>query len=218
MRNRRESSIKEYFIEFIIVILGISIAFWLSNLGDERKERRLEEQYIIYLKEDLSNDKLHLSSSIASNQKKLNALGKAIQFFQGTNNGLTYDSMPTYAGLIGSYNYFEPNENTYVTLQQSGDLKVLKDKDFKKALVDLYRSYEIIQQEHLNLSSALDDNFYPLFMSNYDLINNKIIDIEYFKTPLFRNFVAFTMNETSILNQYYEHAQLRIEKILLMLD
>jgi hypothetical protein len=126
--------------------------------------------------------------------------------------------MPTYAGLIGSYNYFEPNENTYVTLQQSGDLKVLKDKDFKKALVDLYRSYEIIQQEHLNLSSALDDNFYPLFMSNYDMINNKIIDIEYFKTPLFRNFVAFTMNETSILNQYYEHAQLRIEKILLMLD
>ncbi len=218
MRHSRKSNFKDYFIEFIIVILGITIAFWLSNLGETKKESQLEAQYINDLRSDLKKDSVYLSSSIDKNQVKLRELSKAILFFQGQQSSLTYDSMPTYANLVGNYNFFEPNEYTYLSLQQSGDFKVFKNKDFKKALVELYRSYELIELEHTNLSSALDDNFYPQFMSSYDLINDEIIDIGYFKTPLFRNFVAFTMNETSVLNRYYERALRQIDQILKMTD
>lgn len=218
MRHYRKSTFKEYFIEFIIVLLGITIAFWLSNLGDSRKERKLEAQYIFDLRSDLKKDSVYLTSSIASNEKKLQSLSKAIRFFLGQETELTYDSMPVYAGLVGNYNYFEPNENTYLSLQQSGDFKVFKDKDFKKALIELYRSYELIEQEHINLSSALDDNFYPQFMSSYDMLNNEVIEENYFKTPLFRNFIGFTLNETNLLNRYYQNALKRIDQILKMTD
>jgi len=218
MRHHRKSTFKDYFIEFIIVILGITIAFWLSNLGEERKERNLEIQYINDLRSDLKKDSVYLISSIDSNEKKLQSLSKAIRFFTGQKTNLTYDSMPIYAGLVGNYNYFEPNENTYLSLQQSGDFKVFKDKDFKKSLIELYRSYELIEQEHINLSSALDDNFYPQFMSSYDMLNDEIIRAEYFRTPLFRNFIGFTINETAVLNRYYQNALDRIDQILKMTD
>lgn len=218
MRNKRKSNLKEYFIEFIIVILGISIAFWLSNLGEDRKERKLEAQYIIDLTADLSKDLLYLKASIQSNDLKIKELGRAIEFFQGKESSLTYDSIPIFGGLIGSYNYFKPNENTYTSLQQSGDFKVLRDSEFKKALIQLYRSYELIEQHHINLSDALDDNYYPEFMSSYDMVNNEIVNLDYFKTPLFRNFIAFTMNETSVLNRYYLSAKERIDKMLPMMN
>ncbi|MBO3697825.1 hypothetical protein [Roseivirga sp. E12] len=216
MRNNRKSTFKDYFIEFIIVILGITIAFWLSNLGEAKKERALEAQYIVDLRSDLQKDADYLSTSIESNKRKLRLLSKAISFFQRQESNLTYDSMPTYGDLIGNYNFFEPNESTYLSLQQSGDFKVFKNKDFKKALIELYRSYDLIEREHINLAGALDDNFYPQFMSSYDFINNEIIHVDYFKTPLFRNFVGFTMNETSLLNRYYENAKTRIDRILEM--
>lgn len=216
MRRGNKIGFKEYFIEFIIVILGITIAFWLSNLGEDRKERRLEIQYLNDLRADLEKDLELLNSSIASNDRKMQKLGEAISFFQGQNPALTYDSMPVYADIVGNYNFFEPSDYTYISLQQSGDFKVLQDKDLKKSLIELYQSYELIEREHNNLSVALDDNFYPEYMANYDLINDEIVNITYFKTPLFKNFVGFTMNETFVLNRFYNRARKIIESILEM--
>ena len=50
----------EYLIEFILVIVGISIAFWLSELAEESKKKELEVQYLQDLMEDLKKRDLDL--------------------------------------------------------------------------------------------------------------------------------------------------------------
>ena len=53
----------DYIIEFCIVLLGITIAFWLSNLGDRKKENHLEHVYLEQLNEDLTEDLTELLKS-----------------------------------------------------------------------------------------------------------------------------------------------------------
>lgn len=57
---KQSSKIKWYnhFIELIIVIIGISVAFWLNNLSNNYKENSLKQNYLSNIYDDLQKDSL----------------------------------------------------------------------------------------------------------------------------------------------------------------
>ena len=204
---------KDYFIEFFIVLLGITIAFWLSNLGDDWKERNLEKVYLKDIKSDLEEDLKSLDFSIKRNEQKLSTLAKGIDHFQGKNNGVTLDTLVQYAELIGNYFHFSPNDYTYISLQQSGDFRIISSQELKNSLIELYKLYEFIKIEQDNVLSALDQNFYPILMANYDMVTGTVVNPDYFNSTIFRNNMGFTINEISTLIRLYSKAKKQIEFI-----
>lgn len=212
--KRANYRLKDYFIEFLIVLLGITIAFWLSNLGEAEKERVLEKVYLEDLKNDLQDDLKALKYSITQNEKKLTTLSKGIRYYQGADNGVTLDTLVSYAGLIGNYYHFSPNDYTYISLQQSGDFKIISSQDLKKSLIELYKLYEFIELEQLNVLTALDLNYFPLLMENYDMVTGTVVNPDYFNSTFFRNNMGFTLNEISTLIRLYTNAKEYLTKIL----
>ena len=212
--KRSNPKLKDYFIEFLIVLLGITIAFWLSNLGEAKKERALEKVYLEDLKNDLQDDLKSLEYSITNNKKKFSTLSKGIQYYQGVDNGLTLDSLVNYAGLIGNYFHFSPNDYTYISLQQSGDFRILSSQELKKSIIELYKLYEFIDVEQLNVLSALDLNYFPVLMENYDMVTGNVVNPDYFNSTFFRNNMGFTLNEVSTLIRLYTNAKQHLQSIL----
>ena len=211
---RSRITLKDYFIEFIIVLLGITIAFWLSNLGEKRKEKELEAQYIQDIEQDLADDIKALNFSIEQGQKKLERLVSVVNYYQGGETSITADSLPDYANLIGNYSFFIPNDYTYISLQQSGDFSLLRDRDLKRNLIQIYELFETIKFEQNNVISALDQNYFPVLMKNFDMLSGSIVNAEYFQSTQFRNSVVFMINETSTLIWMYKSAQKRIEALI----
>lgn len=189
-----------------IVFLGITIAFWLSNLGDRAKERKLEGVYLQELNEDISVDIKVLTQSIKFNDAKIANLNKGINYVIVNSKNLDADSVANYALSCGSYNFFYPTSNSYIILQQSGDLKIIKDQGLKKKLIALYQSYDLIKNEQGNLIQALDDNFFPKLHESFNLITGEVTNKAFFRSVKCTNFIAFTMQTTEQLNDFYQYA------------
>lgn len=203
---------KNILIEFFIVILGITIAFWLSNVGEDKKERKLEEVYLKDINADLTKDHSDLTYSIKMNSEKLKVLQAAIQYYQENSSRLALDTVVRFSGIVGSYYHFTPNDYTYLTLQQSGDFKIILDNELKKHLVEVYQTYKFIEAEQKNLLDALDQNYFPTLMSKYDMISGTVEDPDYFKSASFKNTLVFTTEETTRLIQLYEMALTKLTK------
>ncbi len=70
---------RNYFIELLIVIIGISVAFWLNNVAQENAEKKLETKFIQDLGSDLRSDSSTLSFNIKFNKEKAELLSKAVE-------------------------------------------------------------------------------------------------------------------------------------------
>ncbi len=199
MKRRNNTRIKEYFIEFIIVILGITIAFWLTNQSELRKEKRLEKAYLKQLLDDLNQDIESFNITTKFNKNKTASLNECLIYIVEHQGMLSADTIAKYALQVGNYNFFYPSNHTYLTLQQSGDLRLLQSQKLKKNLVVLYQSYNLIKNEQDNLIQALDDNFFPELYTNVDMITGRVTNKKYFTTTQCTNFLAFTKQQTQQL-------------------
>lgn len=208
----------EYFIEFILVIVGISIAFWLSELAEEKKKDELEIQYLKDILEDLQADVELIDYLTLLNQAKTTELERGVRMFQGTRSKINPDSVPQYTQIIGNLNLFSPNNFTYITLKQSGDFKIIKNHDIRKRLVQLYSSYESIEFEQVNLTQALDDHFYSEYFNNYDMINDKIVNREFMTSSYISNFIAFSLSQTNSVLVFFERSKTIAEQTIALIE
>ena len=216
LSNRQKAF--EYLIEFILVIVGISIAFWLNELAEDSKKDELEMQYLQDLKEDLMEDIELLDYLTLLNQDKADKLSRALSYYVDPDIKLNLDSVTTYAGVIGNLNMFQPNNFTYVSLKQSGDFKIIKAHDIRKTLVKLYSSYETVDLEQKNLMQALDDHYYPEYFKNYEMISGKVVNKQFFEGPYLSNFLAFSYNQTNNILVYFERSKTLAQQTVALIE
>ncbi|GAB5527172.1 MAG: hypothetical protein Roseis2KO_50440 [Roseivirga sp.] len=208
----------EYFIEFILVIVGISIAFWLSELAEEKKKDELEIQYLKDILEDLQADVELIDYLTLLNQSKTTELERGVRMFQQDRKKINADSVPQYTQIMGNLNLFSPNNFTYITLKQSGDFKIIKNHDIRKRLVQLYSSYESIEFEQVNLTQALDDHFYSEYFDNYDMINDRIVNREFMTSSYISNFIAFSLSQTNSVLVFFERSKTIAEQTIALIE
>ncbi len=208
----------EYFIEFVLVIVGISIAFWLSELAEEKKKDKLEVQYLKDILEDLQADVELIDYLTLLNQSKTTELERGVRMFQQDRRKINPDSVPQYTQIMGNLNLFSPNNFTYITLKQSGDFKIIKNHDIRKRMVQLYSSYESIEFEQVNLTQALDDHFYSEYFNNYDMINDRIVNREFMTSSYISNFIAFTLNQTNSILVFFERSKTIAEQTIALIE
>lgn len=189
------------FVELLIVIVGVTIAFWLNTRAELSKEQQTVQNYYIELKSDLEADRKRLDFSIERNGIKLKSMMQAIQFYD--EDIPNRDSIFAYSQLLGNYHFFEPNDITYRTMINSGDLKLISNLELKRKLVSLYDRYDVIDYLQKNHLQALDLNFFPKYVYMVDYIDGKVImPIE--EDILVKNYFAWAANELSMHIAYYK--------------
>ena len=208
-RKRRKTV--EYIIEFILVVLGISLAFWLGERAEHNKEDRLQHEYLEALLLDLSEDLDLIDYIMVLNQGRSDLL-KSVEdsSINGTGN---LDDTAEILTDLADLDLFYPNDFTYISLKQSGDFKILKSQEIRKVLVKLYSSYESIDKEQTNLVNSLDNNFFPSFYQNYEVLRSRIINRNYFKSPELLNYVGLTRKKLNTISIYFDRSKNLAEQV-----
>ena len=204
-----------YLVELFIVIIGISIAFWLNNLAQISKDRKAEITYLSAIKNDLKTDSLRLALNIENNKSKNVILMTGLEQIK---RAAPIDSLLGNVLEIGSYDFFNPDNFTLKSLIQSGDLKLIASEDTKRELLRLLKIYESVDSMQDNFLDALDGNYFPMLISKVDLMEFKVIDEAFFYGPEIKNYSAFTLNETSQHIKNYEYAQSQVAKVIKLID
>ncbi|MBT8271435.1 MAG: hypothetical protein KJO25_05265 [Bacteroidia bacterium] len=168
------------FGEILIVILGITIAFSLNKWAESSKQHKEKIHYLSNLKNDILTDKAELEKNVELLDEKIRLSADVIAVL-GTNSKEKFNTMGNLF-TIASLANFEPNDITYQTLINSGDLKLLEDFELRAAIEKHYSNYKIMLKAYQR-----QENIHKEYLGRY-LIENTDYD-------------AFTRNESGFKDE-----------------
>lgn len=207
--NKR--SFGSYFTELLIVIIGVTVAFYISTLSEKEKEKEIRKNYFTELIEDIEADQKELEFVIKKNSEKQDHLVNSLKFYE--NPILFKDSIMEAAFLVGNYTFFEPDNITYQSIVASGDFKIIHNKEIKKGLVQLYSTYSNIQKIQDGFLNALDENYFPLLVKNVDYSTGELQNPSFVTNIQVKNYIMYTINDLGTHLQWYAIAKQRSESI-----
>jgi hypothetical protein len=125
-------------LDFFIVVLGILIAFQITNWNENRAERAQENRYLSAMKRDVESSIRVLNVSIANLQRQQNARQALYKFHADTAAELESDELDKLiADGLFSLERAVLNHTTFETLKSSGQMSLIKSSELVRALQDL---------------------------------------------------------------------------------
>lgn len=153
---------KLHFIELLVVIIGISIAFALEGWSSDRKQKELENNYLNSLKADLQKDREDLQQVIDSTTVILGYVGEVFEYMF-TRPVEDYRRHHITSGYLTTY--FYPQSGTYISLVNSGDINVIQSFELKASLSDLYNvRYRELERVDDVLRNLVDNIIQPFMI------------------------------------------------------
>ena len=125
----------KYTLEFVVIVLGISVSFWLSNYKESIDNAEKEIQ--VY--NDLFNGISSLDMGIKNRAFAFKFDSDIIENLLGLSdfNKYNYDDLMT---AVTDWRGFGQNQETYSTLKEEGSLKYIVSKELKVKLEKFYGS------------------------------------------------------------------------------
>jgi hypothetical protein len=134
-RMERKYNLANHLFNFIAVILGVYLAFYMNEKAKEKQDRTESVVLMRSLINDLASDiKIYEAYQIPVNVEYQENLGILL-------NSLVVDSLESLdeqlAAILGVDNY-APTTSTYSSMKSSGKLSLIDDLALQKALSDYY--------------------------------------------------------------------------------
>jgi hypothetical protein len=202
-RDRRGANL---LLEILMIVVGINIALWFESWFQDLQDAEIEQQYLGDLRDDLLTDIGKLDRVIEAAEAKSKQTAQIIEW------------MPTLADLPPeqqaqaiytppNYQFFEPSDFTFRSMQESGDFRLLRNAEIKKSILRLDRRHKDIAMIQRNFLQAMDDGYIPLMMNRFDIATMTVTDPGLLEDQLFRNFFVYTKQDTDTMVALYNAAR-----------
>ncbi len=182
--NVEKKNFKEYFLEFIMIFLAVTMGFFAENIREHFVNKEKENQYIKSFYEDLSNDERNLPELIESIRYSQLIPGDSLPAL------LSNASTTTRANNI--YRFFriiirQQGISVFVTsrtidqLKNAGEMRLITNKQIADDLVDYYKGIAFVAdlQQYLGaMKGDLLKGSRPLLNSfDYDKVADSLDNI-----------------------------------------
>lgn len=176
-----------HFIEFIVVIIGILIAFQLSTCSEERKQAVLIQEHLVNLEAETAFNLNNLQAALEhaeATSTKLDTLLRLIPQEEAvaTVNRLSLEIL----NLGGVY----LKKNAYRSLTESGDIRFIHDFKLKNEIVNLYEYYEWVGGIDKVTTEFYLKEYYPFALENLDLIEARPQPAAIYQAKRYKNILA----------------------------
>ena len=168
-------------VDVLVVVLGITIAFWLSNWQEERKNSTSEQKYLAALQTDLAKDTVQLLEIAEDMDTIFFGIERMLRLADKPEKA---DSVADYLSLINDIFVFFPEDYTYKSLQQSGDIGLIQNDSLLLVLSYLYDYYDYINMMNELAYEYQHRNLLPYF-DNYDLRREKVFSWKAYNNHVF---------------------------------
>jgi hypothetical protein len=147
--------------EILIVVIGIIVALYLNNRNQERINNKLEIQYYQTIKNQLNEDLNTLIDVMDYDQRHLNQFIYAKKSIL-LNNENKLDTLGKIAMNMVRYADFRRKSNSYQTLVNSGEIKIIKSKKIREKLESLEQYYMYINRLEENHETIVYSQIIPV--------------------------------------------------------
>jgi hypothetical protein len=164
--HHKKKNFKEYFLEFLMIFLAVTMGFFAENIREHLSDRSKEKKYIISLLEDLKKDTIFLNTSIhiliPYHVIWMDSIEHLLQMPDVRNK-----SKEVYQAFITAtaWTYdFHPTERTLSQLHTEG-FHLISNKEASIAISDLEDQYSLFMPANTlfqNMQSDVDIAAYSI--------------------------------------------------------
>ena len=165
--HHSKTKFREYFLEFLMIFLAVTMGFIAENIRESIVEHHSEKQYMTSLVRDLELDTLELSKGSLFRNQKIQALDSVLNILAEQSSAqVSPVAYRLSRKFYGSRNFYQ-NSGTLDQLKNSGGLRLIRNR----AIVDSIESYD----QQVRRMKGRDDFEADAFNYN-NRISEKIFD------------------------------------------
>ena len=173
----------KYSIEFVVIILGITVSFWLNELSIDNQNEKERIKVLTSLQMEINEIKYYCDGRKQTWEMDISLLN---EFLYPSNKIFNIDSVLKNTTskirietFIILYRVFDPPMNRYYSIINSGDLKYVKSDKVKEILSRLHNTTFSYVETAVEHEKQLKQSFLPFLTINHPNVilardNNKI--------------------------------------------
>ncbi|MDG2311001.1 MAG: hypothetical protein P8L64_01280 [Flavobacteriales bacterium] len=175
---KRKDWFIKYSLEFIVIVLGISVSFWLNQVSTNKQNNNERIKVLNSLQNEAQEINDYCAERKINWQKDIAILNSFInppnqQFNFETIKNLTKSKSRIQFNLI-YYRVFEPPTDRYHSIINSGAFKYIKSEKIKEMLSRIHITYSSYVQTTIDYEKKLKEDIVPVFSKKYpDIIIKK---------------------------------------------
>jgi hypothetical protein len=131
-----KKSFKEYFFEFIMIFLAVTLGFFAENIREHRAEHEREIQFMHSLLEDLKIDTAQVSNYIRFYRSIRNYCDSIQLTIAQTNIFRNSNDFYNYTRKLAQYNRYYHTDRTIQQLKNAGNMRLIRKWNVSNAITE----------------------------------------------------------------------------------
>ena len=164
----------KYSFEFVVIVLGISVSFWLNELSIDNQNEVERGKVLNSLKMEIQEIRNYTDEREKTWQTDLNLLNLLLdpKDLNSTSDSILKitTSKSRIETFLVIYRVFEPPMNRYYSIINSGDLKFVKSNKIKEVLSRLHNTSFSYVETTVEYEKQLKQSFLPFIAENHPSI------------------------------------------------
>ena len=174
-------------LEFVVVVVGILLAFQLNQWAEDRKEQAQVNKHLVNIAAEAEFNQAQLETAIRRLQQNTQAVERILaQLKQGQNTEIINEELLKLLNV----NVFYLNTSAFSTLKESGDIRLIQNFELKNQIVNLYEYYRAVKSLEEGDYNFRFNFLYPYALENLDLIDGTPQNIEHYDNQSLKNIVG----------------------------
>lgn len=207
MKKLKKNDWLKYFIELLVVFIGVTAAFLLNNYREYSHLRRLETKFIESFQKDLDFDDLQLEKISQFNLERVDKIRALMS--NPEKESLTLDAATRIMQDLLTNIRFNLKSLTYEMLKASASPDVISDFHLREELAAYFQAVSEALFAESIFYEFQKEYIIPFAYETMDLMQGEIISILSISDIKFRNMVAGWL---ALLEQNQEHCRILREK------
>jgi len=137
---------KEYFLEFLMIFLAVTMGFIAENIREHFVLKKHEKEYMVSLVRDLNNDITGITESIATVTRYIDMADSILPLFKNADYKNTSADIYYFGRTIALRNLWRSNDGTIQQLNYSGGLRLIENKSVVDSIQDYINKLKALSQ------------------------------------------------------------------------
>jgi len=216
-----KGDLKKYLLyavgEILLVMIGISLAFQVSNWDDNRIKKNAENRYYESVRAQIADDKENIQSVKDYNNLYMTQFKYANEIIEN-NDRSKLDTLGLIVRNLTNYSDFDKQGNIYETMVNSGQINLLQNDKIVNGIRRLEQMYIYINRMENIHYDAMMDYVAPVVTSVLKFSTGEIKKPDDVFTYQFQNLVTILMQVMEEKNSTYNEALDEIDAITKFID
>ena len=141
--------------EFVVIVVGVLIALWVDELRDTRNNAALEIEYLRSFVTDLESDLAQFDETEAWMRRSEAAAATVLKLYQGSPPTENIADLVIAVETAGWQAWPVITRNTIDDLRSTGNLRLIGDRDLRRAIAAYYTIIENVSIPNANMRERI---------------------------------------------------------------